>query len=69
MTQRIYYFLHPILSLGGFGVWSYIMINGQKLDPVSTIALLSLILATAGLGHFIGDVTGRGGGGGGSDGG
>lgn len=60
MTERIYYLLHPILSLGGFGVWSYLMINGRQLDPVSTLALLSLILATAGLGHYIGDITGRG---------
>lgn len=60
MTEQVYYYLRPALSIAGFVVWSYLMIIGRQLAPTTTLALLFLILACAGLGHYIGDITGQG---------
>ncbi len=62
MTEWIYDYLRPALSIAGMTVWSYLMIDGRQLAPTTTLALLFLILACAGLGHYISDITGRGGG-------
>lgn len=48
------------LAVGMFFVWSWLMIQGRQLPPLTTVAILILILAMTGLGHHISDVTGRG---------
>lgn len=50
--------LHAILSIAGMCLWGYLLIVGRQLSPSTTLALLLLILATAGLGQLATDFAG-----------
>lgn len=58
-----YDLLHLLLAVGGFSLWAYLLLDGRRLAPTTTLAILCLILICAGLGQFVSDIAGVYGGG------